>query len=112
MKKEIRKFKTGANRDTLEGKLAYTKFLSPIVLKTFAEYMDKHTILANGERREPDNWQHLFGEEHEGVCMESLGRHFMDLWLEHDGYQSREGIEDALCGIMFNAMAYLYKLKK
>jgi len=44
--------------------------------------------------------------------MKSLLRHVMDLWLEHRGYKSRDGIEDALCGIIFNSMGYLYEIVK
>lgn len=109
---KIRQFDTGANRDTSEGKLEYARFLSPIVLERFAKYMDKHRTLSDGSLREPDNWKQLFGDNHEQVCLDSLMRHTMDLWLEHDGYKSREGKEEALCAIMFNSMAYLYKMLK
>jgi len=34
----------------------------------------------------------------------------MDLWLEHRGHDSRDGIEDSLCGILFNAEGYLYEI--
>lgn len=109
MKKEIREFNTGANRDTNEQKFEYARFFSPIVLKRYAEYMHKNRFLSNGDTREPDNWKKLFGDNHEQVCLDSLARHFFDLWLNHEGYTTKEDKEDAICGIMFNAMAYLHK---
>lgn len=36
----------------------------------------------------------------------------MDLWMEHRGFSSRDGIEDALMAILFNTMAYTDKLLK
>lgn len=110
MEEKIRKFETGATRDTDKNKLAYEGFFSPIVLKAFAEYMNKHRSMPDGSIREPDNWQKTYGEKHYQTCMDCLLRHIMDLWLEHDGFPSRDGIKDALFGIMFNSMAYLYKI--
>ena len=110
--KPIRKFETGATRDTEEEKLDYEGFLHPIVLRAYAKYMHKHRLQPDGELRDSDNWQKLFGEKHYDVCMKSLLRHVIDLWLEHRGYESRDGKEDALCAILFNAQAYLYKLEK
>ena len=109
---KIRIFKTGATRDTEKNKIDYEGFLSPIVLKAFGEYMDKHRIQKDGKIRESDNWQKLFGEDHYNVCAKSLLRHTMDFWLFHRGFKGRETIIDALCGIIFNAQAYLYKLLK
>jgi len=108
---KIRQFKTGANRDTNQNKLEFARFLSPIVVQRYAEYMNKNRFLSNGDIRDPDNWQKLFGKNHQQVCLDSLMRHVMDVWLENDGYESREGMEDALCGIIFNAMAILYKIE-
>ena len=110
MKKRIRKFISGATRDTDEGKYDYEGFFSPIVLERFGQYMNKHRKQSDGSLRDSDNWQKGFGENHFSVCMKSLWRHFMDLWLEHRGFKSREGIDDAICGILFNTMAYYYKL--
>ena len=108
--KKIRQFDTGANRDLDEDKLDYEGFYSPIVMKRFAEYMHKNRKLKDGSIRDADNWQNLFGDDHKSVCMKSLTRHFMDLWLFHDGYEGRDDIEEALCAILFNAQAYLYKI--
>jgi hypothetical protein len=109
---KIRQFNTGATRDTEENKLDYEGFLSPIVLEKFAEYMNKHRIQSDGNLRDSDNWQNHFGENHQAVCMKSLWRHFMDLWLEHRGFKSREGFEDALMGCLFNLMAISDKYYK
>ena len=108
----MRVFKTGATRDTELDKIDYEGFMSPIVIEAFGKYMNKHRVQTDGKIRESDNWQKLFGEKHYDVCMKSLWRHFMDLWKEHRGFKSRSGIDDALCGIMFNAMAYYYKYLK
>lgn len=111
-KKKIRQFSTGASRDTNEGKYDYEGFLSPIVIQKYAEYMHKNRIQSDGSLRDSDNWQKHFGEHHYAVCMKSLWRHFMDLWLEHRGFKSREGIEDAIMGLLFNVMAYADKYFK
>lgn len=109
MKKEIRHFETGATRDTEDEKLDMEGFLSPKVLEGFGKYMHKHRFQSDGTLRDSDNWQKHFGEKHYDVCMKSLWRHFLDLWLEHRGFTSREGIEDALMGCLFNLMAYAHK---
>jgi hypothetical protein len=108
----MRKFETGATRNSEEGKLDFEGFLSPIVLERFAKYMDKHRIQADGNVRDSDNWQKLFGEEHLNVCMKSSWRHFFDWWKQHRGYKSNEDIEDSICALIFNANAYLFKLLK
>ena len=108
----MRKFKTGATRDTEDGKIDYEGFLSPLVIDRFAQYMQKHRFQADGQVRDSDNWQKHFGDKHYDVCMKSLWRHFMDLWLEHRGFKSREGIENAMMGILFNIMAYADKYLK
>lgn len=110
----IRRFETGAIRDSNEGKLEYARFMSPIVIKRYAEYMHLHRKQSDGNLREPDNWKKLFGENHEDVCMDSLYRHIMDVWLINKGFrkEAREDLESALCAIMFNAHAWLFKVLK
>lgn len=105
----MKEYKTGANRNNPEGKLDYEGFLSPIVIRRFAEYMDKHRHLETGELRASDNWQKGIPKED---YMKSGWRHFQDWWMEHRGYDSRDGLEDALCGIMFNSMGYLLEVLK
>lgn len=104
-----RTFHTGANRNSEEGKIDYEGHISPLVIEAFGQYMHKHRFLEDGSMRDSDNWQKLFGEEHYSVCMKSLWRHFFDVWKEHRGHKSREGMNDALAGLMFNVMAYWHK---
>jgi hypothetical protein len=105
----IRKFTTGATRDTDKGKLDFEGFNSPIVEKAFAEYMHEHRLQSDGKLRDSDNWQ-------KGIplneYMKSGHRHFHDWWMEHRGYKSREGIIKALCGLRFNVNGYLYEILK
>lgn len=109
----IRTFKDStATRDTDEGKLDYEGFISPIVLQAYAKYMHDNRFMKDGSIRDSDNWQGLFGDKHQAVCMKSLARHFMDLWLIHRGHEARESIDEALAGIMFNTMAIWYEILK
>jgi len=107
---KIRKFDTGAFRDTEEGKLDIEGFINPLVIKSFCEYMHKHRFIADKTLRNSDDWQKGIPQD---VYIKSLSRHYLDLWLEHRGYKSREGKIDALNGILFNVMGYyLEELKK
>jgi hypothetical protein len=105
----VRQFDSGATRNPDENQLDYEGFLSPIALKRFAEYMHKHRRQADGSLRASDNWQ-------KGIPLDSyvksLVRHTMDVWLEHRGGESREGIEDGLCGVLFNGMGMLLETLK
>ena len=116
---KIRKFKTGATRDTNEGKYDYEGFLSPIVIEAYGKYMHKHRKQSDGTLRDSDNWQKHFGKNHYSVCMKSLWRHFLDLWFLHRGYKrfdKKDGHEitkeEVLMAILFNDMAYADKLLK
>ncbi len=104
---KIRTFDTGATRDTAEGKYCYEGFLSPLVLQRFGAYMHKHRLQTDGSLRAADNWQKGIPRQ---AYMDSLLRHVMDVWLEHDGFPSRDGLEDALCAIIFNAQGYLHEV--
>jgi len=51
------------------------------------------------------------------VYLDSLGRHFVDVWLLHNGYPAEDNhgpvdIESALCAIMFNSMGMLHEILK
>jgi hypothetical protein len=107
-----RGFEGGATRDTDDGKFKYEGFENPMVIRRFAEYMHKNRHMKDGTLRDPDNWQNLFGDDHFDVCIDSLVRHVMDLRLHHRGYSDLavEGLEDSICGILFNAKAYLLKV--
>jgi hypothetical protein len=100
-------FASGATRDTREGKLDFEAYLSPLVLVRYAEYMQKHQTRSDGTQREGDDWQKGMGKD---VYAESLLRHLIDFWLlnrEHEGLATQD-IQDALCGVIFNAMGYLF----
>ena len=102
--KLIRTFPTGASRDTDEGKLDYEGFLSPRVLRRYAEYMQGHTMMADGSRRASDNWQKGIPRE---AYMKSLTRHFMELWEKHRTQDVYD--QETLCAIMFNTMGLLHE---
>lgn len=111
---ELRNFDTGAIRDNDENKINYQGALSPLVLEAYGAYIQKHSLLPDGTRRNNKNWQNLFGthEEHRQVCIESAWRHFIDLLMEHDGYNSRDGLDEAIGGLMFNIQAYWFSVLK
>lgn len=101
-----RYFESGAYRDSDAGKPSYAGFISPVVLRAFGEYMQKHQVQSDGEIRGADNWKRGIPQS---VYFDSLLRHVVDLWLERDGVPSRDGVEEALGGILFNAMGYWYE---
>jgi hypothetical protein len=103
---KMREFDTGATRDTDEDKFDYEGFLSPIVIKRFGEYMHKHRKQADGKLRDSDNWQKGIPKK---AYIKSAIRHFHDWWMEHRGYESNEGIEEALCALLFNVQGYLHE---
>ena len=111
---ELRNFDTGAIRDNDDSKINYQGALSPLVLEAYGAYIQKHSLLPDGTRRNNKNWQNLFGthEEHRQVCIESAWRHFIDLLMEHDGYDSRDGLDEAIGGLLFNIQAYWFSVLK
>ena len=106
---KVREFLSGATRDTNEGKLDPEGFNSPIVELEFAKYMHKHRKQSDDKLRASDNWQKGIGKD---VYAESMGRHYLVWWLEHRGFNSRDGIIDALCGLRFNVNGYLFEILK
>lgn len=105
---KVRKFETGAIRDTDKGKPDPEGFLNPLVIQRFNEYMNKHRQTAIGLRNS-DDWQKGIPKD---VYMKSGWRHFLDWWTQHRGYNSKEEIEESLCALMFNTMGYLYEILK
>lgn len=104
----VRTFATGATRDTETGKLDYEAFLNPMVLLRYAEYMHRHRRRSDGTLRDGDDWQQGIPTD---VYMKSLWRHFMDVWLCHRAYDASDrDMEEALCGVLFNAMGILYNI--
>lgn len=102
----MRQFETGATRNTDEGKYDYEAFMSPMVIERYAAYMHKNRIQANGQLRDGDNWQKGIPKN---AYIKSAWRHFMDWWKEHRNIPTQEGIEQALCAILFNVMGYLHE---
>jgi len=107
----LRTFESGATRSPIDGKLSYEGFLSPPVIKRYAEYMHLHRHQSDGQVRSADNWQKGMPLE---SYMDSGWRHFMDWWLHHREYSSlsSESLEEALCALMFNTMGYLHEVLK
>ncbi len=108
----MRNFKSGATRNSDQDKYDYEGFICPLVMERFGEYMHKHRKQADGKLRDSDNWQNLFGDKHEDVCMKSAFRHFHSWWKAHRGYKTEESIEESICALIFNAQAYLHKKLK
>lgn len=111
---EKRVFKTGANRNSDEGKLDYEAFNHPLVDWYYAQYMHSHRKLEDGTLRDGDNWQKGFPPD---VIQKSLARHYKDYHLVTHGIKVIEGgkehdIKDILCGIIFNCKAHLLELLK
>lgn len=112
---KIRISETGATRDSSINKPELAKYICPRVIKEFGEYMLKHQIQSDGTKREGDNYKKGFGKtpkESKDIIFDSLIRHILDLWLEHDGFQSRDGIKEAIGGSFFNIMAYWEEIIK
>jgi hypothetical protein len=110
---KVRTFSTGATRDTDTNKLDYEGFISPLVLKRYAQYMHKHRKQSDGKLRDSDNWQ-------KGIPQlqyrKSLVRHLIDAWIILRGWQElsdvEEDIEDLLCAIKFNTDGLLHEILK
>lgn len=106
-----RVFATGAVRDTDEGKMDYEGFLSVLSLEAYAAYMDVNTVMADGTRRNSDNWQ-------KGIPIEtyrkSWFRHMFDAWKQWRGLGSDtdEGELGALCGSLFNNFGIIHERMK
>jgi hypothetical protein len=101
-----RRFVSGAYRDADAGKPDYAGFLSPLVIQAYGEYMDRHRVQSDGRLRGSDNWKAGIPRD---VYLSSAFRHFHDLWMEHEGYESRDGIGEALGGLLFNVMGYWHE---
>ena len=114
----VRKFDTGATRDTDNGKPDYEGFISPLVVERYGEYMHQHRIQSDSTLRDSDNWQKGIPKNE---YAKSLWRHHQDHWMFHRGYvpdhcspcsNPRGAQEELLCAIIFNASGYLHELIK
>ena len=104
---KTRVFDSGATRDTDEGKLDYEGFISPLVVRRFAEYMHTHRVQRDGSLRASDNWTKGIPRK---VYMKSLWRHFHKLWSIHRGTESADQLEDTLAACLFNIMGFMYEV--
>jgi hypothetical protein len=90
----IRKFSSGALRDSGENKLNYYGFRHPLLEQSFAKYMHHHRKMADGTLRDANNWWKGWDKE---VSLQSLVRHVEDLQAIEAGYMvievRRSGIE-------------------
>ena len=104
----MREFESGANRSEVAGKPDYEGYLSPLVIERYGRYMLSHQDTPAGLRAS-DNWQLGIPQSE---YLKSAQRHNLDLWLLHRGYRGiyTQDKEEALCGILFNAMGYLHEI--
>lgn len=102
----MRKFDTGATRDSDTEKFDYEGFLSPQVVERFAAYMHKHRKQADGQLRASDNWQKGIPRD---AYMKSMYRHFMEVWKAHRSLPA-EDLEESLCAMMFNVQGMLFEV--
>jgi hypothetical protein len=103
----IRRFESGATRNLDDEKLDFEAFLSPLVIKRYAEYMHTNRKQADGSMRDGDNWQ-------KGIDFKSYiksgWRHFFSWWY---GHRRNKINENDICALIFNASGYLHeKLKE
>lgn len=108
-KEAMQTFDTGATRSADTDKIDYEGFLSPLVLERFGQYMLKHQYQADGSLRSSDNWQKGIPLKN---YMKSMWRHFMSVWKSHRGSPSVDGLEDDLCGLLFNVQGYMHEVLK
>lgn len=107
---KIRTFESGADRDVDDDKLGYEGAISPLVWREFAIYMKSKTTRNDGTKRSADNWQRGFPLD---SYMESMFRHFMDVWLAHRGWTSDpDETMEALMALLFNVQGYAHELLK
>lgn len=110
----MRTFETGATRDSLENKLDYEGFISPLAMWLFAQYMHKHRVQPDGQIRDSDNWQKGMPRRQ---YMKSLIRHVFDLWMvwrfgpdltSHIFWEGR--LQELACAAFFNIQGLLHEL--
>lgn len=104
-------FETGATRNESTEKLDIEGFVSPVVIRRYAQFMHRNRKLPDGTLRNSDNWQLGIPTT---AYVKSLTRHVNDLQLHHDGFGGLaiESLEDSLCAIIFNASGYLFEIEK
>ena len=100
---------SGATRDLNNEKYVYDQFQHPLVVKVFAEYMHKKRSMPDGSKRNGGNWWKGFPR---AWLLESMGRHYMDVWLHLSGHsiEADEPLPTALCGLFFNVQALMLEV--
>lgn len=78
-----REFKTGANRNSSNGKFVYSDFINPLNEHSFAKYMHGKRFLDDGTYRDGNNWQRGIPMEE---LLKSFRRHSWELEALHLGY--------------------------
>jgi len=107
----MRVSESGAIRSPLGNKPQYEGYNSPLVEWRFGQFMLKHQTPEDGSHRDADNWQKGMDIS---IYIDSMHRHYMDLWLHHRGYShlATEPLEEALCALRFNVNGYLFETLK
>lgn len=112
----IRKFDSGATRSADGNKPDPEGFLSPAALSFYCDYMHKHRKQLDGSLRASDNWQQGIPQKQ---YMKSLWRHLLQVWRLHREYEVHDWdtgapvtLEEALCGVIFNAHGMLHEQVK
>ena len=105
----IRQFPTGATRNNDPDRLDFEGFLCPLVIESYAKYLHKNRLQADGQLRDSDNWQKGISKK---VYMKSKWRHFWMTWKLHRHPKTKAEIIESLCAEMFNTMGYLHELLK
>ena len=112
----VRKFDTGATRDSADGKIDPEGCMSPLVVKAFCEYLNRCRIQADGSLRDSDNWQKGMPYDQ---YLKSAFRHFLEVWTisrggdpVDDRVDPVEVLCEALCALKFNINGMLYELLK
>lgn len=100
----MRKFQTGATRDSEAGKLDFEGFLSPLVLERYAVYMNENRTTDYGYRGS-DNWQLGIPQ---AVYIKSMWRHFFAVWKTWREWDNND-LEEQLCALLFNVMGMLHE---
>lgn len=108
----LRTFESGATRDTADTKPEPWGYTSALVEKAFSEYMLKHQVQSDGQKRPSNNWTKGIPVK---VYKDSLSRHIQDLRLILEGYEHIARTSDlieTLCAIRFNVDGLIYETMK
>lgn len=79
----MRRFSSGAQRDTGNGKFEYYGFRHPLCEHSFASFMHEHRLMPDGTFRDSNNWWAGWDKD---ISLKSLARHFEDLTALRAGF--------------------------